>query len=697
MILKEITLSNYKSYYNKCNIKFSEGLNLISGHVGAGKSNLFDAFQWLLYNKTDGKELKDIANQKKLYEIESNNSSESIECFVSVVFNNKKIDYTVKRYYSLTFRTNNWVIDNEDYSIQFEDPITSDFKLFSTSQGNNYKIEHEINKLLPTSISKYIWFQGETLEKLIDFTNPKTLENAVDFISYLNVYSKMEEISLDTLNLIEKKLHNKHNAETRESNKFKKAEFEKKKAEIGIGSCSTKIKELKEELKKLNQREKKCNDQLSILADFPDLLVKETNINNQLNEIRGKRFTHYDDLKIQYINKWILKGCDPLIAEGLTFFEKFNEKKQSLITENNKQLQEGIPGDKLINKMLNEHVCLICLRDAPEGSDAYKNIERNLDKNKEIKILDPEIQSQSEIIASFGSFPNKIHKIINNIEEEINKSYDKEEELQKSENELNDALNSVKDEIKALEAEKGSILKNLNSKLISSERESIQSQQKTKRNQIKHYEIDLTRYKNIFLAQKKILDNLLPKSIKYPEKDAVKYLQYINELIESRTKEEKIELINKIEETTNKIQKTIVEKHKEKIIVLYAKIDENDFSLSFVDKDGNPTPGHGAQKALVKMSIISAILKLSNDYKEQSFPFITDAPASDFDLEMTIPFLESVSRNFNQSIVILKDVKDQLLTLKKENYISSIKKITLLSPENKSASMSNSYTNIENI
>ena len=64
---------------------------------------------------------------------------------------------------------------------------------------------------------------------------------------------------------------------------------------------------------------------------------------------------------------------------------------------------------------------------------------------------------------------------------------------------------------------------------------------------------------------------------------------------------------------------------------------------------------------------------------------------------MTIPFLESVSRNFNQSIVILKDVKDQLLTLKKENYISSIKKITLLSPENKSASMSNSYTNVENI
>ncbi len=48
MSIQEIIVNNFKSY--KCqHIKFlSPKINLILGHNGCGKSNIIDAFQWLM-------------------------------------------------------------------------------------------------------------------------------------------------------------------------------------------------------------------------------------------------------------------------------------------------------------------------------------------------------------------------------------------------------------------------------------------------------------------------------------------------------------------------------------------------------------------------------------------------------------------------------------------------------------------------
>ena len=42
-----IEITNFKSYYGTSEFTFSDGLNIISGHEGSGKSNFFDAFMHL--------------------------------------------------------------------------------------------------------------------------------------------------------------------------------------------------------------------------------------------------------------------------------------------------------------------------------------------------------------------------------------------------------------------------------------------------------------------------------------------------------------------------------------------------------------------------------------------------------------------------------------------------------------------------
>ena len=51
MILQSIELNNFMCYsgYNK--FEFTEGINVIIGDNGYGKSKLFDAFYWVMYNE----------------------------------------------------------------------------------------------------------------------------------------------------------------------------------------------------------------------------------------------------------------------------------------------------------------------------------------------------------------------------------------------------------------------------------------------------------------------------------------------------------------------------------------------------------------------------------------------------------------------------------------------------------------------
>ena len=51
MKIKNITIENFQCYYKENQIEFGDGLNLIIGNGGKGKSKLFNAFYWVLFGK----------------------------------------------------------------------------------------------------------------------------------------------------------------------------------------------------------------------------------------------------------------------------------------------------------------------------------------------------------------------------------------------------------------------------------------------------------------------------------------------------------------------------------------------------------------------------------------------------------------------------------------------------------------------
>ena len=68
MIIKEIRIKNFRSYYGDNNLfEFSDGLTLILGDNGDGKTTFFEALEWLFKTELDRglQELENVSEMRK--------------------------------------------------------------------------------------------------------------------------------------------------------------------------------------------------------------------------------------------------------------------------------------------------------------------------------------------------------------------------------------------------------------------------------------------------------------------------------------------------------------------------------------------------------------------------------------------------------------------------------------------------------
>ncbi len=89
-----LTLSAFGSYAERCEVDFdkfgTQGIYLISGNTGAGKTSLFDAISYALYGSPSG-------NNRSQKEIRCDNAKERTPTFVELQFLYQNHSYTIKR------------------------------------------------------------------------------------------------------------------------------------------------------------------------------------------------------------------------------------------------------------------------------------------------------------------------------------------------------------------------------------------------------------------------------------------------------------------------------------------------------------------------------------------------------------------------------------------------------------------------
>ena len=703
MKINKIKLNNFKSYYGEQEFNFSAGLNIISGKIGTGKTSLYEAFQWILLDDmSDSFSVDEDFILNKKFELESLNSNTSeidakIELEVSAENENEsKIIYQISKTNIYELKGGSYILSETNTLVSYDEPRTGNSKLINDKR----EVEAKLNELFPEKLRRYLLFKGETLNQLIDFSNPVTLEQAVKQILHLPLFSRMLKIINLLINQTDRKYRNKLQANTRDQKKFSsfKSDLEaKEKDEI---SNKIKLKKASDDFDKLENKEKEYTDKLSFIAGFPELREEETKTKYNKN----KAFDELEKLdkagKEKFINKWVLAKGHSLLDAAEIELRKFIDWRQNQIAQNKDQLELGVPGDHLINKMINEKTCLICGTKEKDKPDLVEVLRTHLDDNKKFKnVLSDEIEDLNDKVKDIVRNISFIKNSTSNVNDDLKKHILNNKKIEENKAKYIEDLKKIEEKINDLVKEKGYRILNLDPKAITNALTRLRQDKKTIRGQEEFYnrkKIDLGNDIRVLKSKLEGLSGIKAESIEnMPEKKALNYLEAVKNIIDKKVKLEKIDLIKKIEKEANKIQRDIIKQSIDnEIIVLYVKINEDDYSISFVDKDGNPNPGHGAQETLAKMSLISSVLKLSNEYKQESYPFIVDAPASNFDDTITKPFIRSVSDNFSQGIVILKDIHLEIDNYKKESFTNTIYSIEKIFDGKNESTITNNYSKI---
>jgi DNA sulfur modification protein DndD len=691
MLIKSIKLKNFQCYFgDEHEINFTTGLNIITGSIASGKSKLFDAFYWVLNDKifVTGKDWVSTKNlgislvsDKAKYE--SENIDDLIETSVEIVVStlsgksSNPIEYTIKRQYLISrksmndcFDANNWNASPPTLTVEYVNAKNSNNEI---AQGQEAR--EIIESLFPSKISPYIWFQGEALDKLIDFDNKGTIRTAIDYISYVPLYKTMNNI----ISIVDNKIANTARKEIGKlSGNVKLYNLLSQQIEEKNNSISNNKSLLEAKLITLREYTEQMESvelALTALAEFPKLSEEKIKISNDLVNINNDIERLDINERKRFSSLWMLYGAKSLFQTAADRLIEFEDYRQSLISKEY-ELPLDVPGDVYLNKMLKNEMCMICDRPAKEDSEAYTNIKAKLNRKTRPEYLTPENeQINSEVLtfkAKLGSLSRNYDRIKDDIIDHRKKLNDFIEERKK----YNEKLQSVNDEIDKLYTKRGidvsegaqthrnkhgeyktlnDVVRNLNRKI------------ETYRASLRDAEMQISKLE---MEQSKI--QRVNSDVNVIEEEIAKYTKYLANHISEIEKNEYDKLIDQIESEANLNFEEITSVNR--TIDGIIKIDRETFRVLNVDEDGrelqNYNTGH---YTLMKMCIINAIISLTNEYKDASYPFITDAPTSNLDDKATFAYLESISGTFEQSIVITKDIsEDEIEEIKKKDFISSL-------------------------
>ena len=690
MIIRNITIENFQSYYESQTIEFSKGLNLIIGNGGKGKSKLFNAFYWVLFGKiyitgigwctTDNlpqsakfaMQRYEFINKRALFKAQIN---DKIRASVQIeIEDDKGNDYIIERSVSaLRLEGEEWD-SNDAWQVGGNMLKVSFDSTTGTKVLNDLLAEDKINELFPDGIRNYIWFQGESLESLINFRNKETLKAAVKHISYFPYYEKLSEIisksKLKITGIESRKLKevNKHNSSVKGllstidnlNYKISREEENKKQFETHIETIKIALAD--------------GETKISGLASYSMLVKKYKDCENEINKLLSET-TRIDEFQREKLpSLWVLRGIEPMIQQCKEIIEKHKEEEYTVPEK--KYLDN--PSRSKLEEILKDKKCFVCGTEFSEDDAPYHYITERLRLQEEYLKEMEEYTSNMQLSKQFNMFVGKIQDYpdsllisLSKIDKQWKDSEDELERYMAQRRRKQDEKRKLDEQIEDIKKKHGvdPVTQAETAGIINSSIRASRSNLETIQRKLDVSKQTLSNYRSELRIAERELEKLGAKDTtvaKVPETEWKHISTFLEDICKRVQESARKDLLHKIEERAN---------------LFYAKFTEHDngykgnvkigedYSIEF---DAGLNTSHEDRK---KMSIINALLSLNQEAMGIYYPFISDAPTSSFDLETTHKYLLGIKDIFGQSIVLTKDVdleSDKYIDLQNQSNVSRI-------------------------
>lgn len=662
MIINKVSINNFFCFVGENILTFEKGLNIISAPNTSGKSQLFNAFFWTFFNNVYTNTAFD--TQKKWRDANlidylgpdclKHETNLGDEIVTSVSIN------ITAQYFKNTHLKQDLVEYVFEKKIVYEKSSNDTLVVKNLPKLTIYYVKDgqteyvpEINhadfleELFPQSIRKFMWYQGETVDELYDFSRPQTLKGAIDYISYYPYYDSL----FKTVSASSRSIHAKISKIISKNTKLNDSQ---KKAAKNFEYYSKRISDTKDDIKKIGEEIAGLNDNISEvklkaqgLERFQKLKEELLKLDAGLENIENSMENLHSFSRETLIKKWMLKGCEKIIENSEKQLNKINDIIKTFQNTKN-PVPMSLPGPEYIDKMLVAGVCYICERpfDKDNPSDpAYLAIKKRIndyEENNVYKLLEEDFiqlnKSKQRLLMEIPEIENEIKSH----EAKLSELFTRKAELSKQKRRLLDGG----DDPNVINRNGGLINEYLQK--LDSLNYNIDSKKRlieTHNRNLKSYNEELTKAKN----QMKDPSNEQHKLI--PEEIAGGYIEMFELAISKLNKIAYDKLIKEIQEESNKLYSSYFGGKPQGRIV--------------IDKDGIKTIDNKTEEVLLnlptsdevvrKLAIANSFLSLSAKKLHRSYPVIADAPTSDFDAENTKNLTLNLSKSFDQIIIMSKD------------------------------------------
>ncbi len=669
MIIKNITIENFRSYYRVNSIEIGNGLTLIIGANGDGKTTFYEALEWL-FDTVDNMpkvDTKYISKKRSAELVEM----DSAHVRVSMTYLNDGNQRTVQKSFKFT-KSLSGEISISNYS----------HELYIQNGTENEVKEGELairffNRDFAPSIRKYCLFKGE--HELNIFNKEEAMSYLIEtfsqirdfdpYLGFMKEAKRMAELATDHAIKADKK-----NSIAAKNLRLKISEEEKQ-----IGTFEEELKKAINEkvnfqtlLEDLEKNKEASSALVDINSRLENLKAEKDKIQRSINE--NYTFRLLDEM-------WILMGFEPIAQEYRELVGKLDQEQRrqqskhdqevgakKLVATIQKELSQGhvplainVPDENTMREMIDDEFCKVCNRPAPKGSDPYNYMKSRLEQflasqkeNDEQEEIEPlfktafikELSDRYSVLHNNMNFLVRLNNYIDRaIQENLKKHLDvdkyslnieRDEDRKKqilaqteglTEDQLVSAYNNISEWWKA--------------------RTDAERQSEILQKKIENHQSKLDEYNEEY---SKISEN--SSAAMYGRSSQA--IRRILEAFITAKRRNKRDFLNQLEEVANKYLALLNKGD----FRGYAQIEEkadNSAEMILIDTDGtriyNPNT---ALKTTMYMSLLFAVAKLTTIKHENDYPLIFDAPTSSFTAAKESDFFGVIAGIKKQTIIVTK-------------------------------------------
>ncbi len=667
MIIRKIQIDNYLCYYDTNAFELSEGLNIILGENGEGKTKFFEAVDWLFNGES--RELEMLVSAKKLNETEI---GESFRVRVSM---------TVEQYGEKSIITKSFLAKKE----KANECSTSSFMIEGISEnssGERTQVDGQalLDRIFPYQIRKYSMFKGEA--ELNIFESDSALANLINLFSEAKHYDKYSEKGAFLREKAEKAVEDSSKLDKKNEALYKKLEgdiiyLEREKAKYLVHLNST-----EEEIRKIEGNLQLAESHVSNADALETLNKRIKEIEERISYLTGRIDENYTTSLFD--ENWILVNFESFHKEFAEKVSTHSKTRRELQSEFDKQkgiiegekkakaellnnaipLPNNVPSKAVMEEMLNDEICKVCNREAKKGSEPYEFMMKRLKTYLESQVIEESEPNNDEPLFKFD-YINRLDNLsishednlknLRLIRTKIKELFEFNDDRKKDIEELSEQLEKEKSERdkilgnSSIGADKLSdVLKNYNA---------WQRDLKNRNQEQVDYTTKLKSLESELKAKKEEKDKIDTSSANSFLIKTRNILRDI-ETIFIDTKEKKFdEFIEKLQTKSNNFFKTINIDAFTGTIVFTRRNKVNRTIVEVELQEDGRTFYKPNQSLLTSMhiSILFAISELASEIKEENFPMIFDAPTSSFGENKTAQFLNLIYETENQKILLIKD------------------------------------------